>query len=281
MADPLARQDARPPEQIRQQYEIERELARRLMTADRSARKNLYTEAYDELYRRAPQHRKLTQKATADEEAEVVERQLRWLRPFLSPDSVFLEVGAGDCLVTFAVARLVRRAIAVEVSRTMTESDRTPDNFELVISDGTSIPVPPGSVDFAYSQQVMEHLHPDDAREQLANIHAALKPGGRYACVTPNRISGPHDISRHYDDVATCLHLREYSAGELARIFREVGFSRVSLCVATSESPREIPVWPVRVLEGVLDPLPRPLRMRAAALLRPRVLVSFRLLGTK
>jgi predicted SAM-dependent methyltransferase len=34
------------------------------------------------------------------------------------------------------------------------------------------------SVDLAYSNQLMEHLHPDDASEQLANVYRALKPGG-------------------------------------------------------------------------------------------------------
>jgi hypothetical protein len=31
----------------------------------------------------------------------------------------------------------------------------------------------------------MEHLHPEDAFEQLRNIIRALAPGGRYVCITP------------------------------------------------------------------------------------------------
>jgi protein-L-isoaspartate O-methyltransferase len=116
--------DPRAPELIREHYEIEKGLAARLRSAGRDERKHLYTDLYEELYRRVPHHQKLTQKRTADEDAEVVERQLRWLRPSVGPEDTFLEVGAGDCLVTMAVARLVKKSIAIEVSHTMAAKAR-------------------------------------------------------------------------------------------------------------------------------------------------------------
>ena len=75
--------------------------------------------------------------------------------------------------------------------------------------------MPAGSVDLAFSDQLMEHLHPDDAVEQLRNIHRALKPGGVYVCVTPNRLYGPSDISAFFDDEARGFHLKEYSLDEI------------------------------------------------------------------
>ena len=57
-----------------------------------------------------------------------------------------------------------------EISR---NQDR-PANASLVLSDGSSVPVLPDSVDGAYSRQLMEHLHPDDAMDQLANLPRAL-----------------------------------------------------------------------------------------------------------
>ena len=190
-------------------------------------------------------------------------------------------MGAGDCLVTFAVARLVKKAIAVEVSETIAKASDTPENFELVLSDGVSIPVPPGSIDVAYSQQLMEHLHPDDALEQLENIYASLKPGGKYFCVTPNGITGPHDISRHFDDTATCFHLKEYTISGLAKLFKRVGFRQVYLYVSTGASPKAIPTWSFGMIESVLRPLPRSMRLQLGHRIRPRALVSFRLLGIK
>ena len=60
---------------------------------------------------------------------------------------------------------------AVEVSEEITGNLAFPRNVRLLLSDGTSIPVPDASVAVAYSNQLMEHLHPDDAavvREKLA-----------------------------------------------------------------------------------------------------------------
>jgi hypothetical protein len=49
---------------------------------------------------------------------------------------------------------------------------------ELVLSDGTSVPVEPGAATLAFSDQLMEELHPDDARAQLAKVAAALPAAG-------------------------------------------------------------------------------------------------------
>ena len=72
----------------------------------------------------------------------------------------------------------------------------------------------------------MEHLHPEDAFEQLRNIIRALAPGGRYVCITPNRLNGPHDVSSHLDREATGFHIKVYTVTELARLFRAAGFAK-------------------------------------------------------
>ena len=73
----------------------------------------------------------------------------------------------------------------------------------------------------------MEHLHPDDASEQLTNIYEILINGGIYVCVTPNWLSGPHDISKYFDLVAKGFHLKEYTNTDLSNLFKRVGFSQV------------------------------------------------------
>ena len=105
----------------------------------------------------------------------------------------------------------MRQVYALDVSAEITSRVSLPSNFKLILSDGTSVPLPPESVDVAYSNQLMEHLHPDDALEQLQGIWRALRPGGVYICLTPNRVNGPHDISQYFDSVATGFHLKEYT----------------------------------------------------------------------
>src|SRR3990172_3410322 len=252
----------RTPEQIREHYEIEKGLADRLRRAGKEERRTLYTTVYDELFRRVPHHQQLTRKVDAAAKARAVAWLVKFLDRFLYPGSVYLEVGPGDCALAVAMTGRARQVYAVDVSDEITKSAGFPPNFQLILSDGCSIPVPERSVDLAFSNQLMEHLHPDDAMEQLRNIHASMVEGGRYVCITPNRLTGPHDISRHYDDVATGLHLKEYTAGELADMFRNAGFTDVSVFVGIRGRYVQVPLVMAVLLESLAEALPRVLRRK-------------------
>jgi SAM-dependent methyltransferase len=203
------------------------------------------------------------------------------LGKFLQEDSTFLEVGPGDCALALEVARRVRQVYAVDVSEEIGRGLRLPANFERVISDGCSIPVPEGSVHVAYSDQLIEHLHPEDALEQLRNIHRALRAGGVYLCITPNSLSGPHDISGYFDEVATGFHLREYTVTELASIFRATGFRKVRVLVGARGRQLTVPAGFVRWTERALRLLPHRLRKRASSELPLRLILGISLVATK
>jgi SAM-dependent methyltransferase len=136
-------------------------------------------------------------------------------------------------------------------------------------------------VDVAFSNQLMEHLHPDDAVAQLQGIARALRPGGVYLCLTPNRASGPHDISKSFDDVATGFHLKEYTFTELRGILRAAGFGSVRPYVATSRAHLYYPVLLVRACELFLSALPARLRRRLAPTFPFRVLLGLRVVARK
>lgn len=214
-------------EKLRQHYELEKNLAAQLMAASASERKSLYGSLYDQLFREIPWHPQLVKKASPKERMGMIRSQMKFILPHLTEESTYLEVGPGDCLLTFEVAKKVKRAFGLDVSSEVTKASEVPENFALLLSDGTSVPVEPNSIDVVYSHQLMEHLHPDDALQQLQNIYTAMKPGAAYICLTPNRLSGPHDVSRHFDEVATGFHLKEYSAMEAYQLFTEAGFSQV------------------------------------------------------
>jgi SAM-dependent methyltransferase len=265
---------------LRQHYEVEKELADRLRHATREQRRSLYGLVYDELYQRVPQHPQLTRKASPELSRAGLVPQLRLLRRYLRPETVVLEIGPGDCALSFALAEQVRQVYGLDVSETITQRVSLPSNFKLILSDGTSVPLPPDSVDVAYSNQLMEHLHPDDALEQLEGIWRALRPGGVYVCVTPNRLSGPHDISAHFDSVATGFHLKEYTVAELSRLFRRVGFRKVQTLLGRQGVCIPAPVAPVVAGEAILGLLP-PRPRRALGRTVGRAFLGIRLLGTK
>jgi SAM-dependent methyltransferase len=269
----------RTADQVRQHYEIEKELAARLRQATTQAeRRSLYHVVYDERLKRIPAHPLLTQAQDPAARNRAAAPQVRLICSFLRPDAVFLEVGPGDCTVALGVARRARQVFAVDVSDGLVQDAARPANFEFFFSDGISVPVPPSSVNLAYSSQVMEHLHPDDALEQLRNIHKALVSKGAYLCVTPNALSGPWDISRGFDDMATGLHLKEYTITELAQQFRAAGFSRVRALLSYRGfvlSPL-LPVAPFAMVERVLHKLPRESRRLLA-----NALVAVKVIGFK
>src|SRR5208282_2009763 len=214
----------RTPEDIRNHYLAEKELADQLRSSRPEKRASLYLTVYEELFRRVPSHPLLFRTVTPAHRQKAIGWQLQFLRRFISPSQNFLEVGAGDCALALEVAKMAAKVYAIDVSAKLTESITPPKNFELRVSDGSSIDVPDNTVDVAYSNQLMEHLHPDDALRHVQEVYRVLKPGGMYVCVTPNRLGGPYDISRQFDTVATGLHLKEYSVTEASRLFHSVGF---------------------------------------------------------
>jgi SAM-dependent methyltransferase len=196
----------------------------------------------------------------AERRAAVMDR-ISLLRRFIDPQTVFLEIGAGDGSLPLEIARHARKCYALDVSREILSGVQHP-RVETVLSDGCSVPVPPGTVTLAYSFQVMEHIHPDDALEQLRNLHAAMAPGGSFICVTPSRLNGPHDVSRYFDPVARGFHLKEYTAAELEALFRKVGFRKIEAYPRFRGRYVRVPMWIVKGFERLFGWLPAALRRR-------------------
>jgi SAM-dependent methyltransferase len=254
----------RTAERLRHHYEVEARLAAQLRAAPREQRFHMLTGLYEELFREVPDHPRLVIKVTPQMSRSEVMLQMRFLRRFLRKDMTLLEIGPGDCALSFEAAKSVRQVYAVDVDAVLSRNARPPANFRLFLSDGVSVPVPPASVDLAYSNQLMEHLHPDDAREQLRNIFAALAPGGAYVCVTPNRLNGPHDISRTFSDEPRGFHLKEYTMSEVQALFLATGFRSVAGFAQTKGLWLPVPMVLIRMLEAALARvLPR--RRRAIA----------------
>jgi SAM-dependent methyltransferase len=272
--------ELRSEERLRAHYAIEKELAERLRRASKQERRSLYTSLYDELFRRVPDHPQLARKREANLQSETIQAH-NLLKRFLRPDSVYLEIGPGDCALAREIASEVKQVYAVDVSREIAGGLSLPANFKLALSDGCTIPVPDNSINVAFSDQLMEHLHPDDALEQLRNIHNALAPGGVYICITPNRLSGPHDISRYFDESATGFHLKEYTTTELMSIFRATGFSGIKILAGARNFYLPFSPLACKMMESMLARLPARLRQSISRSLPLRTLLGIRIVAMK
>lgn len=249
----VLKDERRTLEQLREHYEIEKELANKLRNANKENRKKLYTSVYNELFNRVPHHPQLFKKHNLMERGEAVDHQMKLLKRFLKPSITFLEIGSGSCNLSIKVAQYVKKVYAIDVSDEIAKDLESRDNFEFIVSDGCSIPVPDHSIDVAYSYQLIEHLHPDDTYDQLQNIYKALAYKGVYICVTPNKLSGPHDISTYFDDFATGFHLREYTAVELYDLFRNCGFSKIDYYVGIKGRYFVFPFFLLNIFEKILN----------------------------
>lgn len=275
---------ARTPAQIREHYLVERSLAEQLRNAPRAERAATYAAVYDELFRRIAHHPQLLAQrggGLAARRRRSVEHQWRFVRRFLQRGDVFMEVGAGDCALCVRAAAWAAHVYAVDVSEEITRGTQRPDNVELRLTAGSAVPVPSGSVHVAFSNQLMEHLHPEDALEQLREVRRSLAAGGVYVCVTPNRLSGPHDVSRYFDDEAKGLHLREYSARELRAHFREAGFREVRFFAGARGRYLRVPYAAIALAEAFFAALPARLRKALAGLAPARALLGLRVAAVK
>jgi SAM-dependent methyltransferase len=249
----------RTAEELRQHYEIEKELGNRLRNSRRDERAAMYSQVYDELFRRVPKHPQWTDQNSAAHERKT-QGHLRLLRPYLTPETVFMEVGAGDCALPRLVAPLVRKAYGLEVSEELTRKLPSTDKFQALLTKSCDVPLPDNTVDLAFSFQVIEHIHPEDVIEQLKDIYRVLKPGGAYYCITPNRLYGPSDVSRNFDREATGLHLKEYSVTDLLKLFRSVGFRQVWIERMIKGHRCPFPAIPIRMVESLLESVPWSIR---------------------
>lgn len=238
---------------LREQFEFERTSALRLKSASAAERPSLYLEIYDEFYRRYGSH------------GPRLSHQFLFLRRFLRGDTgTYVEIGPGPCLTLLEVAKRWPRVIGIEATSQRTMEKRFPDNVRFVISNGNRWDdLEDDCADIVYSNQLLEHLHPEDCVETAQTAHRVLKPGGLFISVTPNVATGPHDVSQHFSKKAEGLHLREYDNRSLAQAMRRAGFRSIKVYSGARGLFFPLPVGAMTALEALASLLPARLRKTA------------------
>jgi 2-polyprenyl-3-methyl-5-hydroxy-6-metoxy-1,4-benzoquinol methylase len=215
-------------EQVRRHWELEQQLTRELLGSSPQNRQEVFERCYSELYREIEwtQGLKTHAKETVDAKA------LRIWTSILGPPPLrILEIGSGGGGLIYALAESGYDCKGTDVTRERGEilANAHP-NLVWGTCDGhhPELSEPAASWDVVISNQVIEHLHPDDIGVHIRGVAAVLKPGGRYIFTTPHKAFGPKDISRVFGcSLAKGMHLREYSNIELVRLLRRNGFSSV------------------------------------------------------
>jgi SAM-dependent methyltransferase len=189
--------------------------------------------------------------------------------------TVLVEFAPGDCQFLVDVARRVRFAYGIDISDQRSLALPSPDNFRLIVYDGDDTrEIADSSVDVVFSDQLIEHIAPDETEAHFALAHRLLRPGGRYVFCTPHRLTGPHDVSAYFSDEPQGFHLKEWTYREIVPLLRRVGFARCQAYWTARGRTARLPVAYFTLCERVLGPLPRRLARPVCRALTPAILVA-------
>jgi len=245
-------------EQIRNHYNVEKALADQLKAADINGRKQIYATMYDELFEKVPDHPRLTKRSSAEKTALGIRAKMAMLRRFLKSDTVLLEIAPGDCIFATEVAKHVQHVHGVDISDQRKAEMKCPDNFSLHIYDGYELnTIADDSIDTAFSDQLLEHFHPEDTQTHLNLIRRLLKPGGKYVFRTPHRYMGPHDVSLYFSDEAQGFHLKEWTYGEFKKILADCGYTSIQTFYVVRNLVIRLPVSYFLLCEALFKLFPR------------------------
>lgn len=162
-------------------------------------------------------------------------------------EATALEIGYGGGRLLNAAATFFGRAIGIDVhgeAPTVEEFLRRQgrENVALVQSDGASIPVEDGSVDFVYSFIVLQHL-PDHGAfvSYLRETRRVLRPGGT-AQLYYGRLASRNPRRRYREIQAQVNHVSlELAPRHARRLARDAGFAVLAEQVSYKRVPDGYP----------------------------------------
>lgn len=212
-------------EQLKNHYEVERALASKLKESSHEERKFIYRTMYDELFQKVPDHPRLTTRESKELTVAANRSKLRLLEKFMDRSKVFVEFAPGDCRFALEVCKYFKFVYGIDISDQRGHIQNVPDNFKLIIYDGYNLALKENSVDVVFSDQLIEHLHPEDTMHHFKLVKRILKKEGVYVFRTPHRFTGPHDISGYFSDEPEGFHLKEWTYRELTSLLKELNYS--------------------------------------------------------
>lgn len=265
---------SRTPDQLRNHYQVEKDLADRLKKSNREERKALYEVMYDELFDKVPDHPRLTKRADPKLTLVKNKNKMKMVRRLLKPNIAFAEFAPGDCAFCFYVADKVRQVYGMDISDQTNQNRKRPDNFELIVYDGYALDMPKDSVDVLFSDQFIEHLHPEDVSEHYTLARSLLVPGGKYIFRYPHRYRGPSDISRFFSDTPKGFHLNESTFTETVEQLERANFSRYQCFWFLNGIRVPVPFRLVRTAERMAKNIPVRFRRLLANVMFPTVHMS-------
>jgi len=244
-------------EQLRNQYKVEKTIAENLKRATRRERTRIYRVMYDELFKLVPYCSRLKRRENARQTELVNRTKLKLIERFVDKSRILVEFAPGDCTFANDICKRVKFVYGVDISDQRGEGFTKPVNFKLIIYDGYNVKMKEEYADIVFSDQLIEHLHPDDTQFHFQLVKRLLKPRGLYVFRTPHRFSGPHDVSRFFSDKAEGFHLKEWTFCEITKMLMDAEYSSWTTYWFAKGIRIKLPYCYFLILENVLSILPK------------------------
>ncbi len=214
---------------------LEFEYAKLLRESDTEERRKLYSEAYSAVSKLAI--KRFTSKSPEKRTAGTSKKLVYLLSKMATKNDRVLEVGCGRGYTCLGLAPYVNSIVGVDVSEPSIKEARgilfqhKIKNAEIKQCSAFELYDHFSNNEFTLcvSIDMFEHLHPEDAKEHLQQVFNVLKPGGKYIVIVPNRLNGPHDITKEeFPDACAALgfHLNESTYREMKNIMKSIGFNK-------------------------------------------------------
>jgi len=215
---------------ILEHWNLEKQLTKELLDSTPTTRWDIFERCYTTLYSKLEW---LNQYIDRDKEISSEILYKDWVYLIGAPSKNIYEVGSGRGELISYLASLGHECKATEITRERGEKHVSAElnNLKWGVSDGVHFEQFEliNTYDFVISNQVIEHMHPDDLAEHCKYVHSILKSEGKYIVCAPHVWHGPADISAVFKyDKAIGMHLKEYTNFEIYKCLKEAGFKKVS-----------------------------------------------------
>lgn len=238
-------------EMVQAHWALEKSLRQKLLQSTPENRRSTFEAAYDQLYSELSWLNEFTDsKANTQEVADASFNH--WRQIIGAPPKKIYEIGSGKGELITYLAQHGFHCKATEITKERGEKwSSAQPNLTWGESDGIHLNdfEPANFYDVVISNQVIEHMHPDDLSAHFLGVYTILKPGGQYILATPHRYDGPADVSRVFRcETPQGMHLKEYTYRELAELLTNAGFSGVA-------APLRLPKKLRKLSHGRLKPM--------------------------
>lgn len=187
---------------------------------------------YKEFYHKLLQFygRTFTQNENIDDKIASKNKQVQLFQKELINKSI-IDFGCGEGLFLMNIQKNIPHKKLVGVDIFIPESLQQRQDIQFISSSIIEFKSA-DKFDVAFSDNVIEHLSPLDLPAHLHAVYQALKPGGKFIIIMPNKLFGPMDITRIIDNsssgktAAKGGHLNESTYTEMIHALSKAGFIR-------------------------------------------------------